>query len=116
MAELQHRTVSGYVLNIIMRAVAFEETLLLRIPIPAVTRRNPSNLALLGSGPKTAVLLRCSKDEASRIRETAKRRQTSISGFVRQSLKRSWSITDGIAVPEQVAETLAATFVAGSAV
>jgi len=105
-AELQHRTVSGYVLNIVMRAVTFEETLYAgsdtRITKPALTQPVP-----LSPGPRSTMLLRCSTEEASRIRSAAKQRQTSISAFVRHVLKRSWDVTDGIMVRDQMEEVLA---------
>lgn len=108
-AELEHRTLSGYVLNILMRAVTFEETVHAGLNTARLVKHAFAKPVFLSPGPKTTMLLRCSLDEAARIRAAARRRQTSISGYVRLALQRSWSITDGIAVPEQVAETLAAT-------
>jgi hypothetical protein len=56
------------------------------------------------------MLLRCSLEEASRIRTAAERRQTSISGFVRRAVKRSWEVTEGIMVSHQMSEVLAVRF------
>ena len=90
-AEGERRTVSNYVLNIVMRTVAMEEDLLrprdVRLPdrmLPKPTVRSP--------GPRTAILIRCSIAEARKIRAIAKRKETTISGFVLQCLRRSWNI------------------------
>jgi uncharacterized protein (DUF1778 family) len=114
MAEIEHRTLSGYVLNIVMRAVTFEEAIYAGADLSRLVKRAFIKPVLLSPGPRTNMLLRCSRDEAVRIRTAAQRRQTSISGYVRMALKRSWSITDGISVTDQVSETLAAAL-AGSA-
>jgi uncharacterized protein (DUF1778 family) len=95
-AELEHRTLSGYVLNIVMRAVAFEEKLF--TSLPKLHEANP----LLGwqlarpAGRRTTMLLRCSTAEATRIRAAAKRRRVTISGFVLHALRRSWMISKGL--------------------
>lgn len=104
-AELEHRTVSGYVLNIVMRAVAFEELVFSRLPVGNPLAPKP---AMRSAAPRTTMLLRCSTDEALRIRAAVKRRNSTISGFVRHALTRSWNVADGIVVPEQVAQFLSA--------
>jgi hypothetical protein len=97
-SELQRRSVSGYVLNIVMRAVSFEETLSNKIDnlrLPQLPLHRPARL----TGPRTTLLLRCSLDEARRIRSAAKRRGSTISGFVLHSLRRSWNVSDGLLDP-----------------
>lgn len=89
-ATLEHRTVSGYVLNILLRTVAFEETLYQKLSGPGLAGISPRP-AICPPGPKTTMLLRCSAEHAQRIRSAARRRVTSISGFVRDALWRSWS-------------------------
>lgn len=95
-AEVQHRTLSGYVLNIVMRTVMFEETLF------ALLNRFAEATAVTGqpvrpAGPRATMLLRCSVAEATHIRAAAKRRKTTISAFVLHALQRSWSVTKGLA-------------------
>jgi uncharacterized protein (DUF1778 family) len=96
-AEAQHRTLSGYVLNIVMRTVTFEETLFASLNRFAesnpLTNPQPSRPA----GPRATMLLRCSIAEAKRIRAAAKRRKTTISAFVLHALQRSWLVTKGLA-------------------
>jgi uncharacterized protein (DUF1778 family) len=67
-ATQQRRTVSGYVLNVMMRVI--------RRPV----------------GPKTTMLLRCSAQESTRIRVAAKRRGATISAFVLRTLRSSWNL------------------------
>lgn len=90
-AELERRTMSSYVLNIVLRSLYLEELL--------PSRRSPRELGIGSNntrirlpGPRTAVLIRCSVDEASRIRAAAQRRETTISGFILHALRRSWNI------------------------
>jgi hypothetical protein len=91
-AELERRTVSGYVLNIVLRAVALEETVFARVsrlrPLPF--RRPP--------GPRTCVLIRCSADEAKRIRSATNRRQMTNCGYVLYCLERWWRLERGATI------------------
>lgn len=86
-AEFDFRGVSAYVLNIVLRAVDLDEKLLGQFhklsPLPAPTRV---------PGHRTAVLIRCSDEQAFRIRAAAKRRSTAISRFVLNSLNRNWDV------------------------
>jgi uncharacterized protein (DUF1778 family) len=98
LAEDQRRTVSGYVLKILMRAITFEDDLaairangLHRLDI--YSRRDP--------GRRTTLLLRCSKEEDKRIRAAAKRRGATLSGFILGSLRCSWSVAAAVA-PKKV--------------
>lgn len=88
-ARLQHRTVSGYILNILMRAVEFQEMALERWGRPEVSRLTYSKRA---PGARTTVLLRCSMKEARRIRAAAKKRGETVSGYVLHAIRRSWKI------------------------
>jgi uncharacterized protein (DUF1778 family) len=98
-AERERRTVSGYLLNILDRALRFEETLFERIPRLAAMNRILSRKPKSIAGPQTAILLRCSEYEAERIRMAAKRREVSISAFVRLTLHAAWRARDGITSP-----------------
>jgi hypothetical protein len=64
-ARQQHRTMSGYILNILLRAVEFEEMALERWGRPEIPRLISSKRT---PGARTTVLLRCSSKEARRIR------------------------------------------------
>jgi hypothetical protein len=90
-AEYDFRGVSAYILNIVLRAVELDEKLLGQfqtlVPLPS---------RIQVPGRRTAVLVRCSDEQASRIRAAAKRRHTTISGFVLNCLNRSWGVALGI--------------------
>ena len=91
-AEKQHRTISGYVLQVMSRAVEFEERLYsnltaYRLYNPIISRRR-----LIDVEPRTAILVRCDVEQADRIREAARRRVVPINAFVLQSLKRAWDV------------------------
>jgi uncharacterized protein (DUF1778 family) len=88
-AELQRRGISSYMINILIRAVAIEER---TIAGGVSFDRSLYIGSIRAPGPRTAVLLRCSKVESERIRQIAKIRGLTISGFVLFSLRRSWAI------------------------
>ena len=93
-ARLDNRTVSGYVLNIVLRSVAFEATLrgrLGRAEFDPIRRAE-----ICPPGPKSPMLLRCSSEQAEAIRAAAKYKRMSVSGFVRSSLRKSWSASEQI--------------------
>lgn len=84
-AEHERRTISAYVLNVVLRAVTTEEKYLARIerlqPFPATALVHP----------RTCLLVRCSSEEAHRIRSAAKRREMTMCGYVLYALERSWT-------------------------
>lgn len=90
-AELQRRTISGYVLKIVMRAVQLDERL-----YHNYRRLAPLNFSVLGRKPRprTVMLIRCSAQEAARIRAAAKKRDITISGYVLYCLRSSWQVAD----------------------
>lgn len=89
-AEFERRTVAGYVLNIVSRALRFEEQLAYRLSRLPLSGPRLTWDSVRMPGKRTAVLIRCGNDEANRIRVAAKRRCTTISGFVLHCLIRSW--------------------------
>ena len=93
-AKLDRRNVSSYALSIVMRCVEFEERLFQKLSRFDELNRAIARRAILRTGPKTTLMIRCSKEDAKRIRTAAGRRQMSISAFVRQCLRRSWSVSD----------------------
>jgi len=97
-AKLQRRGISSYMLNIVIRAVEFEERIMARggavtfnRTLYAATVRTP--------GPRTAILLRCSKNESERIRRASKIRDVTISGFVVHAIRSSWNVERNLIQP-----------------
>src|SRR5215469_17944987 len=95
-ARLDRRTVSGYVLNIVMSAVAFEQRLYVRLNGFRALNQTLARRILRPMGPKTTMLLHCSTEEAKKIRLAAERRETTISGFVIDCLRRFWKASDAL--------------------
>jgi uncharacterized protein (DUF1778 family) len=86
----EHRSLSGFLLNVLERSIFIEQKL-----AHGVSARMLSMQARATLGPQfkrlhTAVHLRCTDEEATRIREYAAMRQLSISDFVVFSLRRLW--------------------------
>jgi hypothetical protein len=77
-ANKRHRTISRYVVDISVRAVAEDNHKF----------SNPSRRSI--AGRRTAVLVRCAVAEAEQIREAARRHAIPINAFVLQALKRAW--------------------------
>jgi len=89
-AAFERRTISAYVLQIVMRNAAIDEKLFeeygkLRRLVDSEFTRRPT-------GPRTTMLLRCASQESARIRTAAKRRAITISGFVLYALRCSWHV------------------------
>jgi len=95
-AEKERRTVSGYVLNIVLRAVEVEDRLFSRLNRYPEMNKVLSRTPLTTPGPRTAILVRCYAIEASRIRESARRREIGISAFVMQALRRAWNVQNAV--------------------
>ena len=86
-AKRQRRTVSGYVMNIVLRSVEFDDQLFAELN--SLRMLHPKSV-LRAPGPRTTLHLYCSAKEAKRVRNAAKRRGRTISGLVLHSLHRSW--------------------------
>jgi uncharacterized protein (DUF1778 family) len=83
-AAAQHRTISGYLLNVLERSLWIESKFghgLESLPAPELSR---------SPGPRTAMLLHCSTESAEAIRRAATKRTISISRFALFSLERQW--------------------------
>ena len=93
-ADHERRTVSGYILNILERSLQIEDSLFHKMPRLEALNRALSRTPHYTLGPRTAILIRCSNQEAERIRFAAKRRQLSISGFIIHALRRTWRVRD----------------------
>lgn len=83
-ALAQHRSVSGYLLNVVERSIWIEERS--QVGPPYAIKIAPPDT----SEGRTAIHLRCTVEQANGIRGAAKRRLSSISRFVVFSLHRQW--------------------------
>jgi hypothetical protein len=100
-ARRDRRKISSYMLSVLMPSIEFEEALFeryhrlgeLKMRIADRVEQNNKRRGPFGKS-RTAMLLRCSKEEGSRIRAAAQRRDASISQFVVFLLRRSWAIAD----------------------
>jgi hypothetical protein len=92
-AALQRRTMSAYILHIVMRHILVDESL-----FRTREKLAPPNGRLLDglAHPRTTMLIRCSTEEAARIRAAVKRQDSTISGFVLHALGSSWDAAEGI--------------------
>lgn len=91
-ARVERRTISGYVLNVVMRQVDFEEVLAARVARLRALNATLSKSLTFETGPRTTMLLACAGGDAERIRRAAKLREVTISGFVLGALNRSWKL------------------------
>src|SRR5215467_542779 len=89
-ASSEHRSLSGYLLNVLERSFFIEQKLAHGASAPMLSRQARETLGQQCKKLNTAVHLRCTVEEAVRIREYAARRQLSISDFVVFSLRRLW--------------------------
>ena len=82
-ASSEHRSLSGYLLNILERSFFIEQKLAHGANVSMLSRQARAILGPQHKKLRTAVHLRCTVEQAARIREYAARRQLSISDFVR---------------------------------
>jgi hypothetical protein len=104
MAKHERRTISGYVLNIVIRAVRTEKSLDHLKSSGFGLQIRPQDLDCFGElqartkrrpGPRTTKLLSCSIDDARQIRAAAKKKLMTISGMVLAALRHSWDLESG---------------------
>ncbi|HTZ47454.1 MAG TPA: hypothetical protein VMH20_07675 [Verrucomicrobiae bacterium] len=88
-AALQRRTVSGYVIHIVMRSVHFSAELVSSLGQRAFFKLGRGK-RVKAMAPRTALHIYCAAEEARRIRGAASQRKMSISGFVLECVHRSW--------------------------
>jgi len=89
-ASAEHRSLSGYLLNVLERSFFIEQKVAHGASTPMLSRQARATLGQQCKKLHTSVHLRCTVEEASRIRAYAARRQLSISDFVVFSLQRLW--------------------------
>ena len=86
-AVAQHRTITGYLLNVLERSLWIESKFGHGLESLAAL---PVHETVDSGETRTAILLHCSRQSAEEIRRAAKRRDMSISGFAVFSLDRHW--------------------------
>ena len=96
-ARIERRSISGYVLNVVLGYVGFEENVLAKSHaahrgISLSPWKRPVQVA----GPRTTFLVRCSREESERIRAAARRRDLTTSGYVLSDLRRTWKVQTDI--------------------
>jgi uncharacterized protein (DUF1778 family) len=92
-ARIEHRNLSSYILSVLLLSIDFEEALYSRYQrlTDLLTLRTRK---IRDASARTTVLLRCSQEEAKRIRVAAQRRDATISGFTLYILQRSWDLAE----------------------
>jgi|SRR5215469_4642704 len=100
-AAVERRTVSGYVLNVLDKALKVEDSLWQQL---GQSHFQDLHYVIASSqqrfgGDRTTILIRCTRDEATRIRMAAEHRQITISAFVIHSLQRFWAVAKGRPAP-----------------
>jgi hypothetical protein len=93
-SQRDRRTVSAYILTRLAIALHLEEMLFARLSRFQEFNRVAPRTLVRPPGPRTAILLRCSVEEAKQIRVAAERRRITISGFVLHALRRSWKVAE----------------------
>src|SRR5215510_14978411 len=89
-AASEHRSLSGYLLNVLERSCFIEQKVAHGASTPMLSMQARATLGSQSKKLHTAVHLRCTVEEAERIRAYAAGRQLSISDFVVFSLRRLW--------------------------
>jgi uncharacterized protein (DUF1778 family) len=95
-AALEHRSVAGYLLFILERNLTIEEKYHDGYT-PLMVRQAKESRAV--KEDRTAIHLRCTVEQANRIRRAAARRQLSISKFIVFALQRSWRAFERVRRP-----------------
>jgi len=94
-ARLERRTVSAYVLNVVLRSIGLSEKVISGLgSFPQFKLARGTQVK--GSRPRTTLHIHCSKSEAKQIRSAAEFREITISGFVLGCLRRSWEVADSL--------------------
>lgn len=96
-ANAERRTISGCMLNILERGIAMEERYAHGITQSFLVNQARDFRMAHRMRDRTTMLLRCSDEEAQRIRIAASNRAMSISEFVGFSLWRHWEAVKKIA-------------------
>jgi uncharacterized protein (DUF1778 family) len=98
-AGIERRTISAYVLDIVLRSLDLEQILSIRWPRASRQKRTRAHELMVRGGSRSAILLRCSQAEARLIRSAASEKGTTISASVLRALRRWWEVQT--ALPEK---------------
>jgi hypothetical protein len=93
-ASSEYRSLSGYLLHVLERSFSIEQRVVREASEPLLSEQARAVVGPQDKKHHTAVHLRCSVEQAARIREHAARRQLSIGDFVVFSLRRLWAAVD----------------------
>lgn len=89
-ASSEHRSLSGYLLHVLELSFHIED----KVPAFALARQSRGIKIYADKSLRTAVHLRCTSEQAARIRKYAASRGLSLSDFVVFSLRRLWEASD----------------------
>jgi len=95
-ADFQRRTVSGYIVNIVIRRIEFAEEIASAANRPAFYSYRGRKTAE-AAGPRTTLHIYCAFDEARQIRRAARLSKLTMSGFIFHCLHNSWQTEDSLA-------------------
>jgi len=95
-ASSEYRSLSGYLLHVLERSFWIEERVVRGASESLLSQQARAVGGRQGKKLHTAVHLRCSVEQAARIREHAARRQLSIGDFVVFSLRRLWTAVERV--------------------
>ena len=101
-ASSEYRSLNGYLLRRLERSIQIEETFGTGHLKSLLAKRDPEIIGLQDKRFRTAVHLRCTVEEAAKIREYAAKRHLSISDFVVFSIQRSWRAVDQLRLGESL--------------
>jgi uncharacterized protein (DUF1778 family) len=93
-ASSEYRSVSGYLLYALDRSFRIEEVVVRDAIGPLISEQARAIIGPQYKKTHTAIHLRCTVEQAAKIRKYAAKRQLSISDFVIFSLRRLWIAID----------------------
>jgi uncharacterized protein (DUF1778 family) len=92
-AAIEHRHVAGYILRLLEGNLRIEETYDDRFTLAMVRETLEERTR---TANQTAIHVRCTTEQAARIRKAAARRELSISKFIMFALERSWRAVERV--------------------
>lgn len=93
-ASSEHRSLSGYLLHVLDRSISTKDKHFPRFDEGFLVDQARTTLYAGRKGIRSGVHLRCSVEQAPRIRRYAERRQLNIGDFVVFSLRRVWGASE----------------------
>jgi uncharacterized protein (DUF1778 family) len=92
-AAAEHRHVAGYILRLLEGNLRIEETYDDRFTLAMVRETLEERTR---AANQTAIHVRCTTEQAARIRKAAARRELSISKFIVFAIERSWRAAERV--------------------